>query len=175
MTRRPLRFFKLSFSFPVHIRRHFVQLGEINNRAGASWKWKRWNWQLREFPFPIITVLSCDLQSGVIAPWGNIVFAYDARLLEAEIRFSAPWSHVAEIFRLDISLFEKRMRYSPLYVHERNGRATTLYSRNVYATSLYVFDTKLARDEVPDRNEKTRIVQRERLFTHSSLSLPSAI
>ena len=127
-----------------YIRRHLVRPRGINIAVvRASWKWKRWGWQLREFLFPIITALSCDLQSRLLL---REVILWSSLTMPAYWKRGAP---PRRRYPRDISLFEKRLWY--LFIREKRPRR--LFIRETYAMSLYIFDTKRIRDEISARRE----------------------
>lgn len=110
----------------LYIRRHLAQAGGINIMlARATWKWKRWGWQLREFLFPIITALSCDSQSRLLLR---------EVILWSLLTMSAYWK--SEMHRLS-RIVEISARYlfiretDTISLYPRETAATTLYSRSV--------------------------------------------
>lgn len=157
-TRRVARcFFRLSFP-PPYPPASLAQLGGINIvLVRASWKWKRWGWQLREFLFPIITALSCDSHSrgyctAEVILWSLLTMP---GLLEAGCTIYLASRRYPRRY-----LFIRKTDAISLYLREKRPRL--FFIRETYVTSLYIFDSKRIRDEISKM--KTKTVQRIAIF-----------
>lgn len=133
-----------------------VQLRRINIAlVRASWKWKRWGWQLREFLFPIITALS--LRFAQIRGYCTAeVILWSLLTMPTYWKRDAPPSN-ARIAKISTRyLFIRKTNAISLYSREKRPRL--FFIRETYVTSLYIFDTKRIRDEISKM--KTKTVQR---------------
>jgi len=132
-----------------YIRRHLVRPRGINIAVvRASWKWKRWGWQLREFLFPIITALSCDLQSRLLL---REVILWSSLTMPAYWKRGAP---PRRRYPRDISLFEKRLWY--LFI-----RDDSLFAKRTWCLFIYSirngYETRFQRDENCSKNRLSSI------------------